>query len=185
MTRPTDEELEAMAVELECDHWLDAAAMLRACKGRVRVRPLEWVDLYRDGSRYEVSSGDPLGYTDSIHGLQDGTYHSHFGAFPTLEAAKTAAQADYERRVLAALKPAPDHGEWKPIETCPKTPTARLVWVPENQCIYCVAWKEDREYPWSGTWVIFGGGHRDAIKRATHWMPLPAPPALKKGQTND
>ena len=34
MTHPTDEELEAMAVELECDQWLDAAAMLRACKGQ-------------------------------------------------------------------------------------------------------------------------------------------------------
>jgi hypothetical protein len=77
---------------------------------------------------------------------------------------------------------APDHAEWQPIETCPKTPTARLVWVPENQCIYCVAWKEDREYPWSGAWSIFGGGHRDAIQRATHWMPLPAftPPERPK-----
>ena len=32
MKHPTDDELEAMAVRLECDHWFDAAAMLRACK---------------------------------------------------------------------------------------------------------------------------------------------------------
>ena len=116
---PSDDELETMArfVEVcirnghhpELD---EAAAMLRACKRRVRVKPLEWVDLYRDGSRYEVSSDNPLGYTDSIHGLQDGTYHSQFGAFPTLESAKAAAQADYEARILAALDPAPDHSDW-------------------------------------------------------------------------
>ena len=34
MEHPTDDELEAMAVRLECDNWFDAAAMLRAMKGR-------------------------------------------------------------------------------------------------------------------------------------------------------
>ena len=77
---------------------------LRADLARPKVKPLVWVDLYGDGSRYEVSLDDPLGYEDSIHGLQDGTYHSHFGAFATLEDAKAAAQEDYERRILAALE---------------------------------------------------------------------------------
>ena len=81
-----------------------ATEYIRADLARPKVKPLVWVDLYGDGSRYEVSSDDPLGYEDSIHGLQDGTYHSHFGAFATLKAAKAAAQEDYERRILAALE---------------------------------------------------------------------------------
>ena len=101
-----------MTVE-KCEEVTDkAAAMLRAMKGRVRVKPLKWVDLHKDGSRYDVTSDDPLGYSDSIHGLQDDTYHSRLGHFPTLEAAKAAAQADYEARILAALDPAPDQGDW-------------------------------------------------------------------------
>ena len=56
MTHPTDAELEAMAMRLdaEADRWRsssknptvedEAAAMLRACKGRVRA--LEWRDSY-------------------------------------------------------------------------------------------------------------------------------------------
>lgn len=69
--------------------------------------------------------------------------------------------------------------KWMPIETAPRDSTARLVWVPENKCIYCVSWKRDEEYPWSGRWVIFGGGWRDVIQRPTHWMPLPEPPQEK------
>lgn len=65
---------------------------------------------------------------------------------------------------------------WQPIETAQRDAKARLVWVPGNQCIYCVSWRENPEYPWGGEWVIFGGGWRDAIQRPTHWMPLPAPP---------
>ena len=114
--RPTDDELEAIAIRIERYDSLNVrkqtAAMLRACKGRVRVKPLEWVDLHADGSRYDVTFDHLLGYCDSIHGLQDDTYHSRLGAFPTLEAAKAAAQADYETRTLAALEPAPDQGEW-------------------------------------------------------------------------
>ena len=39
MASPTDDELEAMAVRLECDNWFDAAAMLRAMKGRDSLEP--------------------------------------------------------------------------------------------------------------------------------------------------
>jgi len=70
---------------------------------------------------------------------------------------------------------------WQPIETAPRDRKARLVWVPENRCIYCAAWQEDEEYPWGGNWVIFGGGHRDLLNRATHWMPLPEPPTGRIG----
>jgi hypothetical protein len=59
---------------------------------------------------------------------------------------------------------------WQPIETAPKTSRARLVWCPENMCIYCVSWNDKRG------WIIFGGGWRDVIQGATHWRPLPPPP---------
>lgn len=69
--------------------------------------------------------------------------------------------------------------DWQPIETAPKDTKARLVWVPEIQCIFCVAWQRDSEYPWSGKWTVFGAGRHDAIRRPTHWMPLPEPPEAK------
>lgn len=59
---------------------------------------------------------------------------------------------------------------WMPIETAPKTSKARLVWVPENKCIFCVSWADPTG------WQIFGGGWREHLQRATHWMPLPAAP---------
>jgi Protein of unknown function (DUF551) len=62
--------------------------------------------------------------------------------------------------------------EWQPIETAPKDSRARLIWVPENECIYCVSWN-------SG-WEIFGGDRREHLQRATHWMPLPTPPTSEQ-----
>ena len=67
---------------------------------------------------------------------------------------------------------------WQPIETAPKDSQSRLVWVPQNRCTYCVTWREDADYANGAAWVIFGGGWRDVIQGATHWMPLPAPPAV-------
>lgn len=64
---------------------------------------------------------------------------------------------------------------WQPIETAPKNRTSRHVWVPDYRCIYCVVWREADEDKREG-WSIFGGGWRDMIQGATHWMPLPEPP---------
>ena len=83
----------------------------------VRVKPLEWQDfegmgakasafyhanymitLWRGRSEFEVALSYP--------GYQTGFDRERFHA--TLEAAKAAAQADYEARILAALEPAPD-----------------------------------------------------------------------------
>ena len=64
---------------------------------------------------------------------------------------------------------------WEPIETAPRTRTARLIWVPGNLCIYCVTWRDgDGEQPEG--WQVFGGDWRDILQGATHWMPLPVPP---------
>ena len=151
MTHPTDDELEA-------------AAMLRACKGRVRVKALEWVDLHRDGSRYDVTPDDPLGYSDSIHGLQDDTYHSRLGHFLTLESAKSAAQADYETRILAALEPAPDHSEWNAaIDVAAKEAKERLY--PKNP---------------QNDWTEYAKIHAAAAINVSAAIR-----DLKKGQTND
>ena len=71
---------------------------------------------------------------------------------------------------------------WQPIETAPKDTKARLVWVPENRCIFCVSWTEGLAGYEPPGWLIFGGGYRSYLRdgRATHWMPLPAPPTMVK-----
>lgn len=78
-----------------------------------RVKPLEWDDFDGRGAKAKAmlivsyiitrwSDGDfrievsAPGYSTSFDGP-----HVH----PTLEAAKTAAQADYEARIMAALEP--------------------------------------------------------------------------------
>jgi hypothetical protein len=65
--------------------------------------------------------------------------------------------------------------EWQPIDTATKDGHARLVWVPETRCIYCVTWVVgDSKRP--AGWMVFGGGWRDIIQHPTHWQPLPLPP---------
>lgn len=96
---------------------LDIHAIAALPAQGVRVRPLEWIDfegrgakaqawneanymiqLWSDG-RYEISASYP-GYSTFIEGTDR--------FYPSLDAAKAAAQADYERRILAALDtPAP------------------------------------------------------------------------------
>jgi hypothetical protein len=65
--------------------------------------------------------------------------------------------------------------QWQPIETAPRDNRARLIWVPESRCVFCVAWREaDDEAP--AGWGVFGGSWRDRIQAPSHWMPLPPPP---------
>lgn len=99
----------------------EAIRALPAITPGVRVRKLEWVDFYDRGAkaqawneanymiqrwsdgRYEISASYP-GYSTFIEGTDR--------FYPTIEAAKAAAQADYEARILAALdltpQPVPD-----------------------------------------------------------------------------
>jgi len=71
------------------------------------VKKLEWRDGYKDsqciiiqadtlGGFYQVRQVDGLIWLDSI---------GHQTIYPTLDAAKSAAQADYEARILSALEP--------------------------------------------------------------------------------
>lgn len=62
-------------------------------------------------------------------------------------------------------------GGWRKIETAPKSSKARLVYCPENRCIFTVAFSE-----WHNGWTIFGSGVL-LTYTPTHWQPLPAPPS--------
>jgi len=67
-----------------------------------RVKPLMWVDLHGDQSLYQTDVDHPLGYHAVItkRGSKGWWY---FGFYDTLDAAKAAAQADYESRILSVL----------------------------------------------------------------------------------
>ena len=88
-----------------------------ALAGAVKVKPLVWVDFHDRGAkahawneanymiqkwsdgRWEISASYP-GYSTSIYGTDR--------FYPTIEAAKAAAQADYDARILAAIQPDPE-----------------------------------------------------------------------------
>ena len=131
MTHPTDDELEAMAVGLEamtrpsmldtlkfCPH--EAAAMLRACKGWVRVKALVWFAKLEQNdcghTWMTLSAETPFGLmrvNDHRPFVPESGFSFGIGEYyvdptrpmyPTQEAAQSAAQADYEARILAALE---------------------------------------------------------------------------------
>ena len=104
MNRPTDDELEAMAARLDKGDPFGgvmqrAAAMLRACKGRGRVKPLEW-EQARDGAGWHPQ------LTIAYCPVFDKRFYAEH---PEKQARIDAAR---EARILAALEPAPDHAEW-------------------------------------------------------------------------
>lgn len=84
---------------------------------------------------------------------------------------RDAAVEAWNRRAL--LPQSPEGMGWQPIETAPKDRKAVLLYVPENRCTYTAVWFGQR-----GWWEIFGGDWRDHLQRASHWMPLPPPPAV-------
>ena len=128
MTRPTEDELEAMAVRQEnarvtminddtsrqgtterhrfldrCAAMEDAAAMLRACKGQVRVKPTTWrVDESKYGTLiYSLKQdawrkGEPVMVNDVTIRIENANGSTH-------DLKLVAA------RILAALEPAPGY----------------------------------------------------------------------------
>jgi hypothetical protein len=85
---------------------------IRADLSRPRVKPLVWREYSNNGNcMAETSIGD---YVIEDHGENDwgiwleDNYSPILGPYKTLEEAKAAAQADYERRILEALEPTPD-----------------------------------------------------------------------------
>lgn len=69
------------------------------------VKPLEWfeVEKYRYGGKY-TSEGYTIRYIEGFFLLDFAGNGKTVWRFPTLEAAKAAAQADYEARILSALE---------------------------------------------------------------------------------
>ena len=160
----------------------------------VTVKQLEWDHAKGNMPGQEVwSSGDPwmfwivknpdsdFVWCESL-GFEDMVPASPVrGSFKTLEAAKAAAQADYEARIRSALVAAPVPAEpttapaavpegWQPIETAPKD--EMFIWA---------APKPDGKWGLGLAYRNVSGGWSDACgdsapRRATHWMPLPAAP---------
>lgn len=81
-----------------------------AARPKVRVRKLEWApsfdEMGANGMRYTARSLVGLYIvTTEIHGQLGARWLTSFGSYhDTLDAAKAAAQANYERRILAALE---------------------------------------------------------------------------------
>ena len=121
MAHPSDDELESMARAVERHESLHirkkAAAMLRACKGRVRVRALKWHQNKTYGSMYDyriyaVHQGNKYGIFSTFLERDQWGSRVQVAKCVPIEAAKAAAQADYEARILAAIERDPDHSEW-------------------------------------------------------------------------
>lgn len=90
------------------DGYFISADAIRALPAvSVGVKPLEWVE------NPDASEGGMLGggVTNSVYYATSDGWSFHRNMFwrkaDTLEAAKAAAQADYDARILAALTPAP------------------------------------------------------------------------------
>ena len=119
-------------------HWTDHEAIVArltaerdaALAGAVKVKPLVWFDAPNICTREKA---DALGGHYSLVEFDAGTDEAHFAVnidlgglafvfilepdpfggrrpkqFPTLDAAKAAAQADYDARILSAIQPAPE-----------------------------------------------------------------------------
>jgi len=102
-TVSADEALAALG-----DAAAEALSALDAGPVGVRVKPLEWHEKLKAGERsgFICSTVGVLSYTIMLSRFRVyGIPGEHDGAaeFPSLEAAKAAAQADYERRILSAL----------------------------------------------------------------------------------
>jgi hypothetical protein len=175
----------------------------------VSVKPLEWFDI-EQAFRAETILGPyeimPHDFQWAATGLSTGS-----NLFGGPSEAKAAAQADYEQRILSALSPQPVAkpamgGGWMTIETAPKDGTDIILgaipqifegkpvqarstvghWTSEEECQIdigdCGGSGHCREYEYRDPyWLSWDGGFTDE-NPATHWMPLPAPPAATGGE---
>ena len=77
-----------------------------AMAGAVKVRELVWKEEPRNGWKIGVSHAEGYHLIRRDDGWHYGNHDG--GVFDTIEAAKAAAQRDYEARILSALTPDPD-----------------------------------------------------------------------------
>lgn len=92
----------------------DRIAALPAVTPAVKVNPLVWCDLHKNGTVYATREDACLfGYAASIRLTDKGCWAYGSTEYRDVEAAKAAAQADYEARILSALDvtPAPTLAE--------------------------------------------------------------------------
>nr|DAH75525.1 MAG TPA: Protein of unknown function (DUF551) [Caudoviricetes sp.] len=77
--------------------------------GNVTVKPLEWSEKSIPLMRYYSECDDDGEWRYSVFGSKTSgpytlkRYGTHCGEYPNIEAAKAAAQSDYEARILSAL----------------------------------------------------------------------------------
>lgn len=89
------------------------------------------------------------------------------------------ADCIYTIERLRASQPASSQArsDWQPIETAPRDGTAVDLWWVNRRLTDC-RWSSV-EYSTGVPWGWMNAIHGRII-RATHWMPLPAPPALSR-----
>lgn len=164
----------------------------------VRVEALKW-DEFSTTARRHFQSNTILGqfqvsYLGEFECWQlyspqkSDSWKENFSRHASPEAAKAAAQSDYETRIRSALVDNSHASEavvetWQPIETAPKDGTPIDLWgvnhlhpAKTGRRATNVTWGRVRD--WMGNerddWQH---GHPEDFE-PTHWMPLPAPPAL-------
>ena len=86
------------------------------------LKPLVWVDEWKNGSRFLADWG-----VTPITLASDGTYYWAGGNYETVQDAKDAAQADFERRVRSLFVDTVDRRETALVEAL-----KGLVWVYEE-----------------------------------------------------
>ena len=74
---------------------------------------------------------------------------------------------------------------WRPIgDTTPRDGSQILLWYPPTRIEDGVAAEGFWDHLFDGEWMLSrGGNHIDRrVRRPTHWMPMPAGPALGGAQ---
>lgn len=66
-------------------------------------------------------------------------------------------------------------GEWRTIDSAPRTSRAILVHCMGRHNTYCVSWGQANGFMRNMCWKHFGS-NGDLQEVPTHWMPLPSPP---------
>ncbi len=176
-----------------------------------RGRPLEWSEPIPPNtycSYHHVFADTPFGrYQIEWKGWKDHPCYTlmfrdsdFIPAADDLDMAKTAAQADYEARITAALSPdiqgrdhIPELGKmvpeavkgdgWQPIETARKV-VDETVLLRLEHVNYAIAGPDDKhrwEEVCTAYWTDFNGGGwvwHGLAGTPTHWRDVPEPPSL-------
>lgn len=80
-----------------------------------------------------------------------------------------------------ALRDATKLMDWQPIETAPRNSQSIMVHCPELENTYLVSWI--RYEPTFEGWMHFGSHGQWLRETPTHWMPIPASPAIDTAET--